>query len=105
MADVTYNTASFPALVRTLHNLLRLSFSSGTESRPGPMVLMGYKERDAEERTLWGLASDIGLQFEKVGERVGAGGAPVEVWAARSAGAGGGSSSGASDRSSLSSDS
>ena len=79
MADVTYNTASFGALVRTLDNLLRLCESSSNS----PMVLIGYKERDAAERTLWDMVSEIGLNLEKVGERVGAGGAPVEVWVAR----------------------
>lgn len=78
MADVTYNTASFAALIRTLHNLLQLSEVNS------PMVLIGYKERDAAERTLWDMIGDIGLSLEKVGERLGAGGASVEVWLARS---------------------
>ena len=73
MADVAYNTASFPSLIRTLDKLLRLG------SKP-PAILLGYKERDAAERTLWDLAAEIGVEFEKVGERVGAGGAPVEIW-------------------------
>ncbi|KAF9461535.1 putative methyltransferase-domain-containing protein [Collybia nuda] len=73
MADVTYNTASFPALVRTLSSVLNLSSSP-------PLVLLGYKERDEAERTLWDLAREVGLEFEKIGERKGAGGAPVEVW-------------------------
>jgi protein N-lysine methyltransferase METTL21D len=76
MADVTYNTASFPSLVRTLAQLIRLG------SNP-PMVLVGYKERDAAERTLWNLAAEIGLDFEKIGEHMGAGGAPVEIWLGR----------------------
>jgi protein N-lysine methyltransferase METTL21D len=73
MADVTYNTASFPSLVRTLEQLIRLG------NNP-PMVLVGYKERDAAERTLWNLVAEIGLKFEKIGQRTGAGGAPVEIW-------------------------
>ncbi|KAG5638564.1 hypothetical protein H0H81_011910 [Sphagnurus paluster] len=73
MADVTYNTASFPALVSTLGRLIRLS-------KKPPLVLLGYKERDAAERTLWELAGEIGIHFEKIGERGGAGGAPVEIW-------------------------
>ncbi|GLB43363.1 putative rhomboid family protein [Lyophyllum shimeji] len=73
MADVTYNTASFPSLVRTLSKLVRRG------SRP-PLVLLGYKERDAAERTLWDLVGKIGLKLLKVEERAGAGGAPVEVW-------------------------
>ena len=73
MADVTYNTSSFPSLIRTLSQLIHLG------NKP-PIVLLGYKERDAAERTLWSLASEIGLSLEKIGERAGAGGAPVEIW-------------------------
>ena len=77
MADVTYNTSSFPSLIRTLSCLVRMS------SKP-PFLLLGYKERDPAERTLWDMAKGIGLIFEKVGERQGAGGAPVELWACHS---------------------
>ncbi|KAG6907137.1 hypothetical protein DXG01_010356 [Tephrocybe rancida] len=73
MADVTYNTASFPSLVATLSRLLKLG-------KKPPLVILGYKERDATERTLWSLVSDIGLSLQKIGESPGAGGAPVEVW-------------------------
>ncbi|KAL0955132.1 hypothetical protein HGRIS_004045 [Hohenbuehelia grisea] len=73
MADVTYNTAAFPSLIRTLEALIRLG------PQP-PLVLLGYKERDEGERTLWDLAREIGLEFERIGERPGAGGAPVEIW-------------------------
>lgn len=73
MADVTYNTASFPSLVRTLSELVRL----GTKS---PVVLLGYKERDAAERTLWDLMKEAGIKFQRIGQRLGAGGAPVEIW-------------------------
>lgn len=73
MADVTYNTASFPSLVRTLAQVMRL----GTKP---PMVLMGYKQRDAAERTLWNLVAEIGLELKKISEHKGAGGAPVEIW-------------------------
>lgn len=73
MADVTYNTASFPSLVRTLSKLLRIS------AKP-PVVILGYKERDPAERTLWEMAREIGITFDKIGERNGAGGAPIEIW-------------------------
>ncbi|KAI8996624.1 putative methyltransferase-domain-containing protein [Trametes punicea] len=78
MADVTYNTASFPSLVRTLSSLIHLS----PPSRP-PLVVLGYKERDPAERTLWNMTKDIGVTFEQVGERKGAGGQAVEVWIGR----------------------
>jgi hypothetical protein len=73
MADVTYNTSSFPSLIRTLSNLVRM----GPEP---PLVLLGYKERDPDERKLWDMAKSVGIIFEKVGERKGRGGAPVELW-------------------------
>lgn len=78
MADVTYNTASFPALVKTLERLVKLSLRSGKR----PLILLGYKERDEAERTLWDMVKEIGIDFKKVGERVGAGGFPVEIWIA-----------------------
>ena len=75
MADVTYNTSSFPALIRTLSRLISLP----GRTRP-PMVLLGYKERDPSERTLWDMAKGIGIVFKEVGERKGAGGENVEIW-------------------------
>ncbi|EKM50155.1 uncharacterized protein PHACADRAFT_213908 [Phanerochaete carnosa HHB-10118-sp] len=81
MADVTYNTASFPSLIRTLRALLELGDPDVNDK--SPLVLLGYKERDPAERTLWDLAADMGVMFEMVGERGGAGGNPVEVWLAR----------------------
>ncbi|KAF5367828.1 hypothetical protein D9757_010330 [Collybiopsis confluens] len=88
MADVTYNTSSFPALIRTLSNLINLN----PPSLPPPIILLGYKERDSAERTLWDMAANIedgaGIRFNRVGERWGFGGAdggeggrsPVEIW-------------------------
>jgi len=73
MADVSYNTSSFPSLARTLSRLIRLG------SKP-PIILLGYKERDAAERTWWEIAAQAGIKFEKIGQRVGAGGMPVEIW-------------------------
>ena len=73
MADVSYNTSSFPSLVRTLSHLVTLG------SKP-PVILFGYKERDLTERTWWDIAAQAGIKFDKIGQRVGAGGAPVEIW-------------------------
>ncbi|KAF8889276.1 putative methyltransferase-domain-containing protein [Infundibulicybe gibba] len=64
MADVTYNTTSFPALIRTLFRLI-------TADAKSPLILLGYKERDAAERTLWDLAREIGVSFYRIGERTG----------------------------------
>jgi hypothetical protein len=77
MADVTYNTTSFPSLIRTLSSLIQVNVKRNADP---PVILLGYKERDPEERTLWKMAGDIGLTFERVGERVGSGGNEVEVW-------------------------
>lgn len=73
MADVTYNTTSFPALSRTLLRLSRMG------SQP-PAILLGYKERDEGERSFWEMAAQVGIKFQKIGERGGTGGAPVEIW-------------------------
>jgi hypothetical protein len=73
LADVTYNTAAFPSLVRTIGSILR-------GSTPPPLVLLGYKERDPDERKLWDLASAIGVRLVKKAESTGAGGDPVEIW-------------------------
>ncbi|KAI0630629.1 putative methyltransferase-domain-containing protein [Trametes polyzona] len=78
MADVTYNTASFPSLVRTLSSLIRLSSPHKT-----PIIILGYKERDAAERTLWDMVREIGITFEQVGQRAGAGGQAIEIWIGR----------------------
>ncbi len=81
MADVTYNTASFPSLIHTLESVAYLGDPLAGKKKP--MVLLGYKERDPAERTLWHMMESIGFKLERVGERPGAGGSPVEVWAAR----------------------
>lgn len=79
MADVTYNTASFPSLLRTLSSLFQLNIK---HSRLPPIVILGYKERDPDERTLWGmLQSEMGIHLEKVGECEGwPGSSPIEFW-------------------------
>ncbi|KAL5536890.1 hypothetical protein ACEPAF_713 [Sanghuangporus sanghuang] len=76
MADVTYNTASFPSLIRTLSRL-------STRARRTPSVLLAYKERDPDERRLWDMARGIGLYFDEIGRVPGAGGVPVEIYQGR----------------------
>jgi protein N-lysine methyltransferase METTL21D len=112
MADVTYNTSSFPALLRTLAALLALSTEDSstrggrvTELDPGldpddpgaprdsdddsdekcgPLVVLAYKERDPAERQLWDMmARKTGVVLECVGKQAGAGGLPVEIWLGR----------------------
>ncbi|KAJ7591050.1 putative methyltransferase-domain-containing protein [Mycena floridula] len=51
MADVTYNTASFDALVKTILGLLS----------PSTRILLGYKVRDPSERELWNMLKDRGV--------------------------------------------
>jgi hypothetical protein len=85
MADVAYNTSSFPALLSTLTSLLALSDhddgdAAAVEARE-PLVLLAYKERDPGERRLWDMmARHVGLALEQVGSEAGAGGPPVEIW-------------------------
>ncbi len=79
MADVTYNTASFPALVGTMKKLSSLPDSSEGSRRP-PLVLLAYKERHPDERTLWSMIKGIGLSLTEIARIPGAGGAPVEIY-------------------------
>jgi protein N-lysine methyltransferase METTL21D len=97
MADVTYNTSSFPALLRTLTSLLALSdhrhhcVAGPGAHEPvalgsGSLVLLAYKERDPGERELWDMmARETGVVLECVGKQAGAGGLPVEIWLGKKA--------------------
>jgi len=106
MADVTYNTTSFPTLLRTLASLLSLSAAAHHQGGndgvadddadhgddPGsleqddrgghdPLVLLAYKERDPAERQLWEMMTrETGVVLECVGKQAGVGGLPVEIW-------------------------
>ncbi|KAJ1304725.1 hypothetical protein OPQ81_005863 [Rhizoctonia solani] len=62
MADVTYNTASFGALLDTITGLLRGPRTSGLSA----IVLLAYKCRDSSERTLWVNAQTRGIVFIQV---------------------------------------
>lgn len=73
LADVTYNTAMFPALIMTLKRLVDVP-------NP-PVVLLAYKERDPAERTLWEMSAEIGIVLKKLAIEAGAGGEAVEIWA------------------------
>ncbi|GMK59092.1 hypothetical protein CspeluHIS016_0701070 [Cutaneotrichosporon spelunceum] len=55
-ADVTYNTASFPALVETLERLLKAEADGGA-----PRLVLAYKQRDPGERELWTMLRDRGI--------------------------------------------
>jgi hypothetical protein len=72
MADVTYNTSSFPSLLRTVDSILQLA--------PGCNVVLAYKERHEAERGIWGMFEGIGLKMQMVDQVHGFGGAQVEVW-------------------------
>ncbi|KIY52967.1 hypothetical protein FISHEDRAFT_69426 [Fistulina hepatica ATCC 64428] len=78
MADVTYNIASFLALLRTLKSFIQLG--AGPNSNAAPLIVLGYKERHLDERVLWEMARSIGVLFHEVDARPGAGGQPVEIW-------------------------
>jgi hypothetical protein len=111
MADVTYNTSSFPALLRTLAAFLTLSTKNDhgssfaeLDAHPGPddpgvlrdhddeegrgygepLVLLAFKERDPAERQFWDMmVRETGVVLECVGKQPGAGGLPVEIWLGR----------------------
>jgi len=102
MADVTYNTSSFPSLVRTIRSLVARTceFSSSKdagEEHRYPTILVGYKQRDPGERELFGMleeafsftsSGDVKIKLTRVGEVPGAssglesgeGRGPVEIW-------------------------
>lgn len=78
-ADVTYNTASFPALIATLERLLK---PQGEEEET-PLLLLAYKQRDASERDLWTMLAARGIGAVMVDKVVGAEEhGQVEIWVA-----------------------
>lgn len=78
MADVTYNTVSFPSLVRTLDKLVQSSRSSAGGRLP--CIILAYKQRDPAERTLWSMLRNIGIHMIRVDKVRGAGDEEVEIW-------------------------
>ncbi|CAE6511174.1 unnamed protein product [Rhizoctonia solani] len=76
MADVTYNTASFGALLDTVTGLLRGPSASGSSA----IVLLAYKCRDPAERTLWTDALAQGVTFVQVDTVKGVREPAVEIW-------------------------
>ena len=76
---MTYNTASFPSLLRTLSSLTQLNVE---RSRSPPIIILGYKERDPDERSLWGmLEGEMDIHFEKVAACGGwPDSTPIEFW-------------------------
>ena len=72
MADVTYNTSSFPSLLRTVDSILRLA--------PSCQVVLAYKERHEAEGEIWGMFEGVGLRMQKIDQVHGFGGAEVQVW-------------------------
>jgi len=73
MSDVAYNTDSFPALLTTISKLLEIG------EKP-PVILLGYKERDEAERSLWNMMENIGVHLEMIGLRQGFADPLVEIW-------------------------
>jgi len=73
MSDVAYNTDSFSALLSTTSKLLQIG------EQP-PVILLGYKERDEAERSLWNMMENIGVRLEMIGSRQGFADPPIEIW-------------------------
>jgi hypothetical protein len=74
---VTYNTAAFPSLLRTLISLLR-----PPNSAHRPRLLLAYKKRDSDEGELWDMLRREGTEMilvEKI-EGVMGSQSPVEIW-------------------------
>lgn len=87
MADVTYNTDIFPALIQTLGRIRHATLgpsepTNGTERHKAPPILLAYKERDQAERALFDLSNEIDVQFKLLSYIPGAGGNPIEVYVA-----------------------
>ena len=75
-ADVTYNTASFGSLLKTLTVLLK---PKGQASRVN--LILAYKEREPAERELWDMLLKAGVRMDKVAEVPGAEEeGTVEIW-------------------------
>ncbi|THU93868.1 hypothetical protein K435DRAFT_756958 [Dendrothele bispora CBS 962.96] len=96
MADVTYNTSSFPSLVRTIKDLVQIGSDPSSSNDNGdniqkdenenqhrsnsPLILIGYKQRDLAERELFHMLQQeftderrgVKLRLSKVGEVRGA---------------------------------
>jgi len=87
MADVTYNTDIFPALIQTLGRIRHATLGPSeptidTERHKAPPILLAYKERDPAERALFDLSNEIDVQFKLLSHIPGAGGNPIEVYVA-----------------------
>jgi hypothetical protein len=72
---VTYNTSSFPSLVKTLRDLML------PNSGERPPLLLAYKQRDEAERELWDMLKAEGVGMELVDKIRGAEeDGQVEIW-------------------------
>jgi hypothetical protein len=103
-ADVTYNTATFPALTQTLKRLFQgprgCPKSEADAIQTSPILLLAYKQRHISERSLWPLLEDVGIKLTKIGtidghekdldvdvitaEAAGSGMGGTELWVGRS---------------------
>ena len=76
-ADVTYNTASFPCLISTVHSLLDPPSAQADK----PLLLLAYKQRDLAERELWGSLMEMGVRMKMVDQVRGSEEeGKVEIW-------------------------
>jgi len=73
LADVTYNSDYFEALVSTVDRLLS----------PHTLILLAYKERDTAEREFWNMLKSKSIILEQLDSIAGVEGAPVEIWFGR----------------------
>ena len=85
---MTYNTSSFPSLLKTLIALLNpdhIPQTTRNDSSRKPLLLLAYKERDPAERELWGMLAAKGVEMVLVDTVQGAEGdrGETEIWVGR----------------------
>jgi len=73
---VTYNTASFLSLVKTVTDLL-----NPPAGPTNPILLLAYKQRDPAERELWVMLEEKGVDLQMVDKVKGSeDDGEVEIW-------------------------
>lgn len=77
---MTYNTAVFPAFIKTVAALMQNANASGRH----PPLLLAYKQRDPGERELWTMLEEEHIEMVLLDKVQGAEAeGAVEVWLGR----------------------
>lgn len=69
-ADITYNTASFPHLIRVIKGLITgPPNTASSTAQLKPPILLAYKQRHQDERELWDMArNELGISWHKIAQ-------------------------------------